>query len=105
MKVKLEQVNKSFPKGKTDSLHVLHDIDLQIEAGEFVSLLGPSGCGKSTILNLIAGLDSPTSGEVYVNDKKVQGPGTDRVVVFQQGGLFPWMNVMDNVTYGLLLKK
>ncbi|CEI82293.1 Bicarbonate transport ATP-binding protein CmpC [Oceanobacillus oncorhynchi] len=105
MKVKLEQVNKSFPKGKTDSLHVLHDIDLQIEAGEFVSLLGPSGCGKSTILNLIAGLDSPTSGEVYVNDKKVKGPGTDRVVVFQQGGLFPWMNVMDNVTYGLLLKK
>lgn len=105
MKVKLEQVNKSFPKDKTDSLHVLHDIDLQIEAGEFVSLLGPSGCGKSTILNLIAGLDSPTSGEVYVNDKKVKGPGTDRVVVFQQGGLFPWMNVMDNVTYGLLLKK
>ncbi|WP_152656553.1 ABC transporter ATP-binding protein [Oceanobacillus sp. CFH 90083] len=105
MKVNLKQVNKSFPKGKHDSLHVLHDINLQIEAGEFVSLLGPSGCGKSTILNLIAGLDSPTSGEVYVNDKKVKGPGTDRVVVFQQGGLFPWMNVMDNVTYGLLLKK
>ncbi|AXF56909.1 ABC transporter ATP-binding protein [Salicibibacter kimchii] len=105
MKVNLEQVNKTFPKGKNNSLHVLHDIDLKIEAGEFVSLLGPSGCGKSTILNLIAGLDSPTSGEVHVNDKKVKGPGTDRVVVFQQGGLFPWMNVLDNVTYGLLLKK
>ncbi|QDI92099.1 ABC transporter ATP-binding protein [Salicibibacter halophilus] len=105
MKVNLEQVNKTFPKGKNDTLHVLQDIDLKIEAGEFVSLLGPSGCGKSTILNLIAGLDSPTSGEVHVNDKKVKGPGTDRVVVFQQGGLFPWMNVLDNVTYGLLLKK
>ncbi|MBB6450047.1 NitT/TauT family transport system ATP-binding protein [Geomicrobium halophilum] len=104
MKVNLEQVNKTFPKGKNDSLHVLQDIDLKIEAGEFVSLLGPSGCGKSTILNLIAGLDHPTSGDVYVNGQKVKGPGTDRVVVFQQGGLFPWMNVLDNVTYGLLLK-
>ncbi|AKG75122.1 ABC transporter ATP-binding protein [Salinicoccus halodurans] len=105
MKVSLKKVNKSFQKGKDDTLKVLNDIDFNIEEGEFVSLAGPSGCGKSTILKLIAGLDSPTSGEVLVNGNKVKGPGTDRVVVFQEGGLFPWMTVFENVTYGLLRKK
>lgn len=105
MKVNLKKVNKSFQKGKDDTLKVLNDIEFNINEGEFVSLVGPSGCGKSTILKLIAGLDSPTSGDVLVNDKNVKGPGTDRVVVFQEGGLFPWMNVLENVTYGLLRKK
>ncbi|WP_411842976.1 ABC transporter ATP-binding protein [Salinicoccus sp. HZC-1] len=105
MKVRLKQVNKSFQKGKNDSLNVLDNIDFNINEGEFVSLIGPSGCGKSTILKLIAGLDYPTSGEVLMNDKKIKGPGTDRVVVFQEGGLFPWMTVFENVTYGLLRKK
>ncbi|TMW72817.1 ABC transporter ATP-binding protein [Alteribacter natronophilus] len=105
MKVTLENVHKSFPKGKSEKLEVLRDIDIQIKEGEFVSLLGPSGCGKSTILNLIAGLDKPNSGSVKINGELVKGPGTDRVVVFQQGGLFPWMNVLDNVTFGLRIKK
>ncbi len=105
MKVRLNKVNKSFQKGKKDTLKVLNDIDFSINEGEFVSLVGPSGCGKSTILKLIAGLDSPTSGEVLINNHKVKGPGTDRVVVFQEGGLFPWMTVLENVTYGLLRKK
>lgn len=104
MKVKVHNVNKSFPKDKDDALHVLDDIDFQIQNGEFVSILGPSGCGKSTILKLIAGLDKPTSGEIEVNGNIVNGPGTDRVVVFQEGGLFPWMSVLDNVMYGLKLK-
>ncbi|MCG1009519.1 ABC transporter ATP-binding protein [Salinicoccus sp. ID82-1] len=105
MKVDLNKVNKSYTKGKNDSLHVLEDIDFSIKEGEFVSLLGPSGCGKSTILKLIAGLNHPTSGDLKVNGTPVEGPGTDRVVVFQEGGLFPWMTVLENVTYGLKIKK
>ena len=105
VKVSLKKVNKSFQKGKDETLEVLDDIDFNISEGEFVSLIGPSGCGKSTILKLIAGLDTPTSGEVLMNGRKVTGPGTDRVVVFQEGGLFPWMTVIENVTYGLLRKK
>ena len=105
MKVDLKNVTKSFTKGKDDTLHVLEDIDFSIEAGEFVSLLGPSGCGKSTILKLIAGLSQPTSGELKVNGTPIAGPGTDRLVDFQEGGLFPWMTVLENVTYGLKIKK
>lgn len=104
MQVVLEGVNKQFHKDSGQSLQVLRDINLTINPGEFLSLLGPSGCGKSTILNIIAGLESPSEGQVYVNGKPIKGPGSDRIVVFQESGLFPWMNVMDNVTYGLLLK-
>lgn len=102
--VALRNINKQFPKGKKDSLHVLDQINLEIEKGEFLSILGPSGCGKSTILNLIAGLEKQTSGDLLVNDTPIKGPGKDRVVVFQESGLFPWMSVLDNVMYGLLLK-
>ncbi len=105
MKVQLKDVHKEFKKDETQNLQVLDDINFDIKEGEFVSLLGPSGCGKSTILKLIAGLEKPTSGEVSVNGEKVTKPGTDRIVVFQEGGLFPWMTVMQNVTYGLNLKK
>ncbi|MFD2829378.1 ABC transporter ATP-binding protein [Corticicoccus populi] len=105
MKVNVSAVNKSFSKNKQQPLKVLENIDFSISDGEFVSILGPSGCGKSTILKLIAGLDIPTSGEIEVNKKTVTGPGTDRVVVFQEGGLFPWMSVIGNVMYGLKLKK
>ncbi|GAK14639.1 LOW QUALITY PROTEIN: hypothetical protein JCM19039_4574 [Geomicrobium sp. JCM 19039] len=105
MKVRIDGVHKSFRKDKHQQLEVLRDVSIQIKDGEFVSLLGPSGCGKSTILNLVAGLDSPSEGSITVDGKQVNGPGTDRVVVFQQGGLFPWMSVVDNVKYGLRLKK
>ncbi|CAM4298625.1 ABC transporter ATP-binding protein [Lacicoccus alkaliphilus] len=105
MKVELDNVHKEFKKGKDQKLQVLKDINFNIEEGEFVSLLGPSGCGKSTVLKLIAGLDATTSGEVRVNGGKVTKPGTDRIVVFQEGGLFPWMTVKENVAYGLNLKK
>lgn len=104
MQVQLKQIEKSFQKDKNEQLHVLNHIDLTINQGDFVSLLGPSGCGKSTILNLIAGLDVPSSGEVIVNGEPIRKPGNDRVVVFQEAGLFPWMNVLENVTYGLKLK-
>lgn len=105
MKVELKDVHKAFKKNEDQQLQVLDDINFNIEEGEFVSLLGPSGCGKSTILKLIAGLEKPTSGDVRVNGEKVTKPGTDRVVVFQEGGLFPWMTVRQNVAYGLELKK
>jgi len=103
--VTLDNINKHFPKGKQSTLTVLDRIHLEIEQGEFVSILGPSGCGKSTILNLVAGLEQPSSGRVTVNGKPVEAPGRDRIMVFQESGLFPWMSVLGNVMYGLLLKK
>lgn len=100
--VNIKGVHKSFLKDN-QPLKVLDDIDISIEKGSFVSIVGPSGCGKSTLLNLIAGLDQPDEGAVYVNEEKVTKPGPDRVVVFQSDGLFPWLTVLENVTYGLRL--
>lgn len=93
-------VSKTFiSRGRT--VQALLPIELQIAAGEFVCLLGPSGCGKSTLLNIIAGLDTPSSGEVLANQRVVSGPGTDRVLLFQEAALFPWLDVQRNVEFGL----
>ena len=106
MAIVLEHVSKRFsqnghgPKG-TDELEVLREISLQVEDREFVCLVGPSGCGKSTLVHLIAGLESPTSGRVLVDGREVTGPGTDRVVVFQEAALFPWLTVLGNVEFGM----
>lgn len=100
MLVRLEHVYKSFPHNG-ETVEVLHDINLSIEEGEFGVLVGPSGCGKSTILYLIAGLEKATSGRVTVDGAPVTGPGPDRVVVFQESGLFPWLTVEQNVEFGL----
>lgn len=81
----------------------LEDINLEIQDGEFVSIVGRSGCGKSTLLNLVAGLDQPTSGEILLNGEAVTGPGADRTVMFQEHGLYPWLNVIDNVKFGMQL--
>ncbi|WP_019122230.1 ABC transporter ATP-binding protein [Brevibacillus massiliensis] len=105
MQVELQQVNKLFQKENGQSLQVLENINLTIQQGEFLSLIGPSGCGKSTILHIIAGLEFPSEGQLLINGQQVKGPGPDRIVVFQESGLFPWMNVLENVMYGLLLKK
>lgn len=102
--ITLRHLHKAFNVKKNDPVIALDHVDFTIQKGEFISLLGPSGCGKSTLLNIIAGLDKQTSGEVLVNGEPVKGPGNDRIVVFQESGLFPWMSVIDNVMYGLLIK-
>jgi NitT/TauT family transport system ATP-binding protein len=74
---------------------------VDIAAGEFICLLGPSGCGKSTLLSIIAGLETASSGTIIANGKEVRGPGTDRVLLFQEAALFPWLDVQRNVEFGL----
>ena len=85
--------------------HTLEDINLNIAPGEFVCLLGPSGCGKSTLLNIIAGLEKPTSGEVYMNELPITAPGPDRAMMFQESALFPWLTVEENIKFGMRLAK
>ncbi len=80
---------------------VLTAVSLTIEEGEFFSVVGPSGCGKSTLLNLVAGLEKPTQGSIRMDGKPVTGPGNDRIMMFQDSALFPWLNVIENVKFGL----
>ncbi|WP_425449002.1 ABC transporter ATP-binding protein [Dethiothermospora halolimnae] len=89
-------LNKSY-----DEVEVLKNINLHIKKGEFISLIGPSGCGKSTLINIIAGLDPASSGQVLLDGKTIKGTDTDRIMVFQSGALFPWLSVYDNVSFGL----
>lgn len=104
MYLTIDGVEKSFEHKEKGKMKVLDQINLEVEKGQFVSIVGPSGCGKSTLLYLIAGLEKADRGEIRIAGKKVTGAGPDRVVVFQEDGLFPWLSVLDNVTYGLLLK-
>lgn len=93
--ISLQQVTLRF-----DALTVLEDIDLTLARGEFVVLLGPSGCGKSTILNLLAGFSQPQQGQVLCGGKPVRQPHPSRGMIFQQPNLFPWLSVLENVTFG-----
>ena len=88
VKVKIDNVVKKF-NGRGGEMIALNGVNLDIHENEFTTVVGPSGCGKSTILNIIAGLLEPTSGNVYVDGKKVEGPGPERGVVFLQYALFP----------------
>ena len=112
-KITLRGVSRVFTSASGERVEALHDVNLEVsdefapdgrDIGEFRVLLGPSGCGKSTILRLIAGLDFPTSGEVLVNGRRVEGPGSDRGMVFQKYTSFAWLTVAGNVEYGLRIK-
>jgi len=103
-KVRLTDICLSYRTHSGERLLALDHINLQVKAGEFLCIVGPSGCGKSTLLHLIAGLHQQTSGEVLIDGKKVQGPGTDRILIFQELGLFPWLTVGQNVEFGMKMK-
>nr|WP_111299062.1 ABC transporter ATP-binding protein [Paracoccus saliphilus] len=94
--LQIDHVSKTFVKGSKQA-HVLSDITLTIDKGEFVSIIGHSGCGKSTLLNLIAGLTDVTSGGIVLDGREVNAPGPDRAVVFQNHSLLPWLTVYDNI--------
>jgi NitT/TauT family transport system ATP-binding protein len=99
--IQIEHLNKQYDDKAGKPVDVLKDINLDINKGEFVSILGPSGCGKSTLLSIVAGLTKSTSGGITVAGNPIKKPGKDRGMVFQQAALFPWLNVSDNVTFPL----
>ena len=101
--VELDGVSKFYDADR--KLHALHEVSFDVGHGEFVSIVGPSGCGKSTLLKIIAGLDSPSSGEVRFKGGPVRGPHDKISMVFQAFGLFPWRTVLENVEYGLEMQK
>src|SRR2546427_3631298 len=101
-KLETRNVTKEFQGiNEANSVTALENINLQIEDGQFICVVGPSGCGKTTLLNILAGLDKPTEGEVILEGHPVTETGPDRVMVFQENALFPWLKVADNVEFGL----
>jgi ABC-type nitrate/sulfonate/bicarbonate transport system, ATPase component len=103
MAIQVRNLWKVFA-GTSGPQTALADVDLDIDDGEFVTLVGQSGCGKTTLLNIVAGLERPTSGTVLVDGRPVTGPGPERGVIFQQYALFPWLTVKANVEFGLQVK-
>ncbi|MDR0838990.1 MAG: ABC transporter ATP-binding protein [Oscillospiraceae bacterium] len=99
--VTLRGISKVFKRESSELVHALEGIDLDIAPGEFVTLIGASGCGKSTLLRIVAGLTQPDSGEVCTDGEPVNGPSPDRGFAFQDHTLFPWLNVRQNVAFGL----
>jgi NitT/TauT family transport system ATP-binding protein len=102
-----QQLNSRSSLRASSLYEVLNGVDLKIKEGEFVTIVGPSGCGKSTLLNIIAGLDRPDSGSVLIRGDVASGNtlSTKRIMIFQEGALFPWLNVQDNVEFGPKIAK
>jgi len=95
--LEVEQVSKTFMEAGGGSLCVFKDVRLHIDKGQFVAMVGHSGCGKSTLLNIIAGLEQPSKGAIILDGKEIDTPGLDRMVVFQNFSLLPWMSVYENI--------
>src|SRR4030095_10135243 len=104
--LRFESISKDFPT--LGNIHVrtlaLDGVSLSVDAAELVSIIGPSGCGKSTLLRLAAGLDTPTSGELWVGTERITGPSAERGLVFQDPNLFPWLTVRRNIQAGLVAR-
>lgn len=104
VKLRIRNITKSFSTPKNGRLAVLEPVNLNVMDGEFICLVGPSGCGKTTLLNILAGLEQPDTGDILEDGVPIDGPGQDRLVMFQESALFPWLTVLGNVMYGLNLK-
>lgn len=97
--IKVDNVSKSYGAGPF-SKEVVKDCSFTIEKNKLTVMIGPSGCGKSTLIRLLAGFEKPSSGEITIDGKHISGPGQDRLVVFQESALFPWMTTYENIMYG-----
>ncbi len=97
----IQGVSRTFTSHKGTSTQALLPVDFEVRENDFVTILGPSGCGKSTMLRIAAGLDFPTTGQVLLDGRAVDGPGADRGMVFQSYTLFPWLTVAQNIRFGL----
>jgi len=100
-----QDLNMIFKSQKGETVHALKDISFSLKKGDLLTVLGPSGCGKTTLLNIAAGFLRPTSGTINLAGKEIDGPGVERGMVFQQGALFEWLTVTENVNFGLRMKK
>lgn len=103
--ISIRNVNRIYKDSDGNRVEALKDVSLKINPGEFISIIGPSGCGKTTLLRLIAGLDKPQEGKLYIDEVPITGPDPSRGYVFQQGSLFPWLSVRNNIAYGLRARK
>lgn len=99
--IAFRNVHKRFRDAREGRVvHAIEDISLEIERGEFITVIGPSGCGKTTLLNMLAGFEQPSSGQILLEAQPINSPGADRGVVFQEYALFPWLTLRQNVEYG-----
>ncbi len=104
-KLQAVDLTKVFDDSKRGSVTAIDHVNLEVKDGEFVMIVGPSGCGKTTLINILGGLNTPSSGQVLLDGRPVEGPGADRGMVFQGYSLFPWLSVQKNVEFGLKMKK